>query len=164
MLCLTLVSVHQTTSPSSIRHCLQGYRIFSNIRGVIRIRNWLPNVFTRVETPGVSTTEEAWLSVVFITGESILIGLQKNLLVQNTLGSQDSSEINTFGSLDSLVYLSPKSIFGNLFWCMFQIHQEVKSLMYSLPGVETPRCTHHYGVVLDTRESFYRFEGAHNNL
>jgi hypothetical protein len=46
------------------------------------------------------------------TGKSTQIGLQINLLMQNTLGSQDSPVNNTLGgSLDFLVYLSPECFF-----------------------------------------------------
>ncbi len=55
------------------------------------------------------------------------------LLVQNTPGSQDSSVIFTPWNPYSMVYMSPESIFVNLFWCLFQIHQEVDSLVDSLP-------------------------------
>jgi hypothetical protein len=47
---------------------------------------------------------------------------KRTLLVQNTLGSQDSPVINTPESLDSLVYYSPASFFVNLFCCLFKVH------------------------------------------
>jgi hypothetical protein len=50
---------HQATFPGLVRHAYKGFRIFSNIRGVNRIRKWLPSVYT---------TRESWLSGVFITG------------------------------------------------------------------------------------------------
>jgi hypothetical protein len=34
--------LYQTTSPGPNRHAQKRYRIFSNIRGIIRIRNRLP--------------------------------------------------------------------------------------------------------------------------
>jgi hypothetical protein len=49
-----------------------------------------------------------------IRGVIYIHNLKKNLLVQNTLGSQDSPLTNKLGSLDSLVYVSPESFFVNL--------------------------------------------------
>ncbi len=57
---LTLFFFHQTSSPSLVRHAWKGFQIFSNIRGVIRVCNRLPGVFT---------TGELRLPGVFITGE-----------------------------------------------------------------------------------------------
>ncbi len=50
---------NQRTSPSSVRHVQKGFCIYSEIRGVIHIRNQLANVFTTGESrlPGVFATE-----------------------------------------------------------------------------------------------------------
>ncbi len=48
--------------------------------------------------------------------------------------SQNSTVINKLGSLYSLFCLSPEVFFVNLFWCLFQIHQEVSSPVYSQGG------------------------------
>ncbi len=45
---------HQTSSPSLVKTHLEGFRIFLNIQGVIRVCNQLPSVFIHyrgVETP-----------------------------------------------------------------------------------------------------------------
>ncbi len=172
---------HETTSPSHDRHAWKGFQIFLSIQEVIRICNRLPGVFTTVGLwlPGVFTSVESRLPCVIITGEPKLPGKEftgkltniffsKKLLVHNTLGSWDSPVINTLTSLYSLVFLSPENFIFNLFWCFFQIHQEVDSPVYSSQGswdsrciqhrkVETPWCIHHWGVVLDVKESFYWF-------
>ncbi len=54
--------------------------------------------------------------------------------MQNTLRSRDSPVINTLGSLDSLVYYSPESFFVNLVLCLFKVHLEVDSPVYSSQG------------------------------
>jgi hypothetical protein len=52
-----------------------------------------------VYSPPGSRASPVRLPGVFIAGESTYIGLQKNLLMQNTPGSQDSPVINRLGSL-----------------------------------------------------------------
>jgi hypothetical protein len=51
--------------------------------------------------------------------------------MRNTSGSRYIPVITILGSLYSLVFLSPDSFFVNLFWCLFHIHQEVDSPVYS---------------------------------
>ncbi len=72
---------------------------------------WLNQMWT---LSGLST-RKLRLPGVFTTGESPRFVYKRTLLVQNTLGSQDYPVINTLGSLDSLVYYSPKIFLGNLF-------------------------------------------------
>ncbi len=50
VLCFWLCFFHQSTSPSPIRHAEKGFRICSNIWGVICICNQLPVVFTTRES------------------------------------------------------------------------------------------------------------------
>jgi hypothetical protein len=59
---------------------------------------------------------------------------KKKLLAQNTSGIRGSPVFNTLGSLHALVFLLPESFFVNLFWWLFQIHQEVDSPAYSSQG------------------------------
>ncbi len=57
--------------------------------------------------------------------------------------------LNTLASLDSLVYLSPERLFVNLFWFLFQMHQE-----FWLPGIFITGKPRLQGVFI-TRESFW---------
>ncbi len=100
-------------------------------------RHLLPGVFTigELRLPGVFIIGESWLPSVFITGElrppvylppasQPKLVYKRILLVQNTLGSQDSPVLNTLGSLDSMVAYSPEIFFVNLFslfWCLFKM-------------------------------------------
>jgi hypothetical protein len=108
------VYFHQTTSLSPVRHTWKTSLIFflSNIRGVIRIRNRLPGVFTAGEL--------TYSTMVY----------KRTPLMKNTLGSQDSPVINTLWSLDSLVYYSPES-----FFCKPVLMLVRSTLRSRLPGV-----------------------------
>ncbi len=119
--------------------------------------------------------------------------------VYSSPGNQDSPVMNTPGCWPKLFYKKTagkkyirelrlpcvfvtRNFFVYLFWCFFQIHQEVDFPVYSSQGsqdspvylpkefettrcihnraVKTPRCIHHRGVVLDMRESYW-FSGAY---
>jgi hypothetical protein len=64
---------HQTPSPGPNRHAQDRFRIFSNMRGVIRIRNRIPGDEYTGESrlPGNEYTGESQLSGSEYTGESI---------------------------------------------------------------------------------------------
>jgi hypothetical protein len=125
-----LVSFSSNNFSWLIRHALTGYQFFfSNIRGVICFRNHLPGVFTAGEMRlrGVFTTVELWiLSVLFLTGESRVIGdeftgestkITLHKLVPNTPASQDSPIMKTPWSRDSLRYQTSLIFFVCPFWC-----------------------------------------------
>ncbi len=63
-----------------------------------------------LDSPVMNTLGSRLLGVI---GTSIRTGLQKNLMVINRPGSQDSSMYYSLGSLDSVVYFALASFFKN---------------------------------------------------
>jgi hypothetical protein len=86
-----------------------------------------------INTPGW------WLLGVF--GISLRAGFQKNFLVTNRPGSQDSHVYWSWGCLDSLAYFVPAGFFVNQFkstpWCIH--HWGVETLWWIHQGVTTPQ-------------------------
>jgi hypothetical protein len=82
----------------------------------------------------VMNTSGSWLPGVFRA--SIRTGLQKNFLVTDGPGKQDSTMYQSQGSHDSLIYFASAGFFGNQFRLIPQciLHW----------GVLTPRFIHHW--------------------
>ncbi len=140
---------HQTYSPSPVRHTQKGFRIVSNIRGVFAFA---------IDSPVYSPP-----------GSRPKLVYKRALLLQNILGSQDSSMINILGSLDSLVYYI---LFTRKIFCKPVLMLVQSTLISRFPSEFTTgqlRLTSvfiiresrpadvliHRGIVFDTRESFY---------
>jgi hypothetical protein len=82
-------------------------------------------------------------SLLFSPSESRLKLVHKKTCWCNIHQGIKTPVIDTLGSLDFLVYLSPESFLVNLLCGLF------KHAMKS-----TPWCIHHEGVIMDTGESF----------